>query len=154
MSDPSTNKHLFQASIIWLNEKKGLLTSSEATGSIQVETPAVFGGKGKPWTPEHLFLGSISSSFMTTYLAFAEKFEVPIEGLSCRVSGLVELVNGRFAFTKIDAFPDIYVSDVSYEKKAQLALQKAHRYCIIGNSIGTDINFHSSVRVVNDLKEA
>lgn len=154
MSDHPANKHLFQASIIWLNDKKGLLTSSEATGSIQVETPAVFGGKGKPWSPEHLFLGSISSSFMTTYLAFAEKFNVPIEGLSCRVSGLVELVNGRFSFTKVDAFPDIYIADPAHEKKAQLALQKTHKYCIIGNSIGTDINYHSSVRVVNDLKEA
>jgi peroxiredoxin-like protein len=154
MTAKDQNKHLFQASVIWLNDKKGLLTSSEAIGSIQVETPAVFGGKGKPWTPEHLFLGSISSCFMTTFLSFAERFKVPIEGLSCRVTGLVELVNGHFSFTKIDAYPDIYISDERHEKMAKQALQKTHKYCLIGNSVNAELNYHSSVRVMNDLKEA
>lgn len=154
MSDKQQDKNLFQASVIWLNAKKGMITSSEVNGSIQVETAAVFGGKGKPWTPEHLFLGSISSCFMSTFLQFAEKLDLTIDGLSCRVSGVVEMVNGRLSFTRIDVYPDIYVESTSDEKNAHLALQQAHKHCLVSNSINSEINYHSSVRFSHDLKEA
>lgn len=148
------NKNLFQASVTWLNGKKGMLTSSEVNGSIHVETAAVFGGKGKPWTPEYLFLGSVSSCFMSTFLGIAEKLELSIDGLSCRVSGVVERVNGRFSFTRIDVYPDIFIEGQGNEKKAHLALQKAHKECLISNSINSEINYHSSIRLSSDLQEA
>lgn len=150
----SENNNLFQASVIWLNEKRGMLTSSEVNGNIQVETAAIFGGKGKLWTPEHLFLGSISSSFMSTFLQFAEKYKLKIDGLSCRVSGIVESVNGRPCFTHIDVYPDIYIENAEDEKHAQLALHKTHRQSLVANSISSAINYHSSVRFSGDLQEA
>jgi peroxiredoxin-like protein len=148
MSQTLKHQHLFDASITWLHEKKGLLTSGDTTGSIQVETPAAFGGKGKSWSPEHLLLGAVSSCFMTTYLSFADKFKFKVEGLTCAVKGTVELVDGRFAFTKIDLFPDIVVSDESDLEKARLAMQKAHKYCIIGNSLNCELIYHDELKVM------
>lgn len=154
MTENLPNKNLFQASVIWLNGKKGMITSSEVNGSIHVETAAVFGGKGKPWTPEHLFLGSISSCFMSTFLGFAEKAKISLEGLSCRVSGMVETVNGRPCFTRIDVYPDIYIDKQVHEKAAHQALLLAHKHCLVSNSINAEINYHSSVRLYSELQEA
>ena len=140
--------HLFEASVTWLNEKKGLLTSTDTAGSIQFETPAAFGGKGKAWSPEHLLLGSLSSCFMTTYLAFADKFRIALEGLHCPVKGKVELVDGKFRFTRIDLYPEVILADESMEEKAKLALEKAHKYCLISNSICCEIVSHDQVRVM------
>lgn len=154
MTEQAQNKNLFQASVIWLNGKKGMITSSEVNGTIHVETAAVFGGKGKPWTPEHLFLGSISSCFLSTFLNFAEKWKLSIDGLSCRVSGVVEMVNGRLSFTRIDIYPDIYVECSEMERLAHQALQMVHKHCLVVNSLKAAINYHSTVRVSNDLQEA
>jgi organic hydroperoxide reductase OsmC/OhrA len=154
MADHIQDKNLFQASVIWLNGKKGMITSSEVNGTIHVETAAVFGGKGKPWTPEHLFLGSLSSCFMSTFLGIAERLKLSIDGLSCRVSGVAEMVNGRPSFTRIDVYPDIYIEGEGNEKKAHLALQKTHKECLVTNSISSHINYHSSIRLTNELKEA
>ncbi len=154
MSQQSENKNLFQASVFWLNGKKGMITSSEVNGTIHVETAAVFGGKGQSWSPEHLFLSSLSSCFMSTFLGYAEKLMLSIDGLSCRVSGVVEMVNGRLSFTRIDLYPDIYIERAENEKIAHLALQQTHKQCLISNSINSEINYHSSIRLSNDLIEA
>ncbi len=154
MAQQSENTNLFQASVIWLNGKKGMITSSEVNGTIHVETAAVFGGKGKSWSPEHLFLSSLSSCFMSTFLGCAEKLMLSIDGLSCRVSGVVEVVNGRLSFTRIDMYPDIYIERAENEKIAQLALKQTHKQCLISNSISSEINYHSTIRLSNDLIEA
>src|SRR4026209_2207837 len=60
-----TSKHFaFEVSLNWLADTKGILSARDANGTIHIGTPPAFGGEGKPWTPEHLFLASISSCFM------------------------------------------------------------------------------------------
>lgn len=63
----------FQVELNWLSKQKGILSAKDVSVTMHVATPVTFGGEGKEWSPEHLFLGSISSCFMTTYLAFAKQ---------------------------------------------------------------------------------
>ena len=136
---------LFEVSLNWLLKQKGVLTAEDAAGIIHVATPRVFGGEGRDWSPEHLFLGAVSSCFMTTYLVFAKKLQFEISRFECNVTGQIRLVEGKYQFTRIEVFPKVYVADERFKEKANMALQKTQQYCLISNSIKAAINYHGQV---------
>jgi peroxiredoxin-like protein len=148
MSGKTDKRFLFEVKLNWLTNKTGILLSKEATGTIHVATPPQFGGEGKPWTPEHLFLSSVSSCFMTTYLAFADKLNFHISGLDCESIGQVEIVEGKYKFTRIDLYPRICIADESLREKATTAVEKTNKYCLISNSVNAEIFYHSEILVI------
>jgi peroxiredoxin-like protein len=147
-----TRKILFKTQLNWLSNQKGILSADDAEGPIHVATPAAFGGEGKEWSPEHLFLGAITSCFMTTFLFFAKKFELKISEFGCNSVGRVELVEGKYQFTNIDVYAKIDVASEAYTEKAELVLEKAERYCLISNSISATVIYHTEVTTDHDEK--
>lgn len=139
-------KHFaFDVRLDWLNAQKGVLTANDANGSIYVATPPAFGGQEKEWSPEHLFLGSIASCFMSTYLYFARKMKFEIVHLECHAVGQVELVEGKYKFTHIGVFPTVHVSDATLVEIADLAIVKAQKSCLVSNTINAEIAYHRKV---------
>jgi organic hydroperoxide reductase OsmC/OhrA len=151
MSGKTDKRFLFEVRLDWLAGNKGVLCAKDATGTIHVATPPQFGGEGKPWTPEPLFLSSISSCFMTTYLAFAKKSGFEISGLDCDCIGQVEIIEGKYKFTQIDLYPRIQIDGESLRTKATSALEKTHKYCLIANSINATIFYHSEIMLVENV---
>lgn len=147
MKNQNNKEIQFEVQLHWLTGKKGMLSAKDATGTLRVSTPPKFGGTGKPWTPEHFFLSAISSCFMTTYLSFADKFGFEILNLECNASGEIKIVEGKYKFTKIDLYSKIYLADETLREKATSAAEKAHKYCLISNSVKADISYHSEVIV-------
>jgi peroxiredoxin-like protein len=147
MTGKSEKQFLFEVQLNWVESTEGVLTSYEANGPIHIAMPTAFGGSGKPWTPEHLFLSSISGCFMTTYLAFAKKNAFTISHFECNSIGQIEIVNGKYKFTNINLFPKIYIDNEELREKANLALEKTHKYCLITNSINADIFYHSEILI-------
>jgi organic hydroperoxide reductase OsmC/OhrA len=144
---------LFQVELNWLLHQKGVLSAQDVTEKIHVATPALFGGEGMEWSPEHLFLSAIGSCFMTTYLTFAKKFGFEISNFECSTIGEVDLVEGRYQFTRISIFPKIFISDEALKPKAKLALEKTQKYCLVSNSINAAIIYHSEVLVSAEHKQ-
>jgi peroxiredoxin-like protein len=152
MSGKTDKRFLFEVKLNWLANKTGVLRSKETTGTIHVATPIQFGGEGKSWTPEHLFLGSISSCFMTTYLAFAHKLGFQISRLDCESIGQIEIIEGKYKFTQIDLYPRIQIDSEDLRDKANNALEKTNKYCLISNSVNAAVFYHSAI-VVNPVTE-
>ncbi len=145
MAGKSEKHFLFEVQLNWLNETEGVLTATDVGGPIHVATPSAFGGVGKQWTAEHFFLSSIGSCFMSTYLAFAKKSGFQISHFECNTIGQIEIVNGKYKFTNINLFPKIYIDNEAYREKANLALEKTHKYCLITNSVNADVFYHSEI---------
>ena len=137
----------FQVQLNWLSKQRGVLTASDVKGSIHVTTPPAFGGEAGEWSPEHLFLNSVSSCFMATYLVFAKKSGFEISGFECETIGQVELVEGSYRFTTVNVYPKIYIKDDSLRVMAELALEKTQKHCLVSNSISADILYHCEVLV-------
>jgi peroxiredoxin-like protein len=140
-------KFMFEVQLNWLNAQKGILTAEDVKGSLYVGTPHVFGGEGQEWSPEHLFLSSVSSCFMSTFLVFARKLGFEISHFMCNAIGQVELVNGKYCFTQINVFPKIYVASEDLREKASTAIQKTQQYCLISNSISAEIIYHPELLI-------
>lgn len=145
MPGKTSKQFFFEVKLNWLKATRGVLTTKDADDSVYVGMPPAFGGEGKSWTPEHLFLGSISSCFMTTYLAFAKKLQFKISNLECDVIGQIEVVSGKYKFTTINVYPKVYIADKSLREKANAAVEKTHKYCLITNSINADVFYHTTI---------
>jgi len=145
MAGKTDKQFLFEVQLNWLEDKRGVLSAKDASGALHVATPPQFGGEGRPWTPEHFFLSSISSCFMTTYLAFAQKLELEISNFVCDIVGQVEIVDGRYKFTNINLYPKVYIADENLRQKATVAMEKTHKYCLVTNSINAAVFYHSEI---------
>lgn len=145
MPQKTDKQHQFEVQLSWAGKKRGILSANDATGIIEVATPPEFGGEGYLWSPEHLLLSAISSCFMTTFLAFAEKLRLPIDHFECPIIGQVSFVDGRLRFFAIDLYPKVRIADESLREKTILALEKTHKYCIITNSVATPVFYHSEI---------
>jgi organic hydroperoxide reductase OsmC/OhrA len=145
MSHKTDKPHLFEVQLNWLTGKRGILSAKDAKGTLHVATPPAFGGEGKPWTPEHLFLSSISSCFMTTYIALAPKFRLEFCSLECNAIGQVQMVDGKYKFTQVNLYPIITVASEEWKSVAETVLEKTIKYCLITNSIAVPVYYHSKV---------
>ena len=147
MRGKTDKQYLFEVQLNWIADTRGTLATNDAEGVLQVATPPLFGGEGKPWTPEHLFLGAISGSFMTTYLAFAKKLQLPIIQFGCEAIGQIEIIRSKYKFTHINLYPKVFIADESLREKANQALIKTHKNCLVTNSINALVFYHSEVLV-------
>jgi peroxiredoxin-like protein len=139
--------HFFEVDLNWLSHKEGILSAHDVGGTLHVATPPSFGGEGREWSPEHLFLSAISSCYMTTFLHFLNKVGVNITKFSCNSIGQIHLVEGKYKFTQVDVYPKIMVSDESAIEKVSGAVQKTHQYCLISNSVDARIIYHPQILV-------
>jgi len=137
---------IFTTDLHWSGDKFGIV-SSPSLKSMSVSAPPEFGGPDGEWSPEHLFLSSITSCFMSTYLVFVDKMKIEHTGFECTATGQVELVDGKYKFTFIHLYPKAFVSNNADIEKARVALAKAKKYCLISNSINAEIVQHPEVAI-------
>ena len=143
-----TDKHqyYFQVQLNWQEGRKGILTANDVKDVIRVATPPEFkGGVPDMWSPEHLLLSALSSSFMTAYLAIAENKKLTIAHFESSAIGQVALVEGHLEFITINLFPKIYVAKQEDIVTANEVLTKAYQHCIIANSIKAQLIHHGQV---------
>ena len=145
-----TDKHqyFFEVEIEQTVGRRGLLTAKDVPGSIEVATAPEFkGGIAGVWTSEHLFLGSLSSGFMTTYLAIAEKKALRVSHISCAAIGQINLYEDHLEFTTINLYPKIHIESAADTSVANEILLSAYMHCIVANSVKPLLINHGEVLV-------
>ncbi len=151
MKGKTDKQFLFEVALQWQNSNTGVLSATDASGTIDIATAPEFGGVEKSWSPEHLFLSAINGCYMTTYLAYAKKLQFAISNFQCNAIGQIEIVEGKYKFTIVNIYPKIFIADESLREKANTALQKTHKNCLIFNSINAAIFFHSSILLKEEI---
>ena len=84
---------------------------------------------------------------MTTYLALSKKMGFEILDFNCEAVGQIEIVEGRYKFTRIDLYPKVYIVNEELREKAEKAVEKTHKYCLISNSVNAEIVYHNQVLI-------
>src|ERR1700752_1193813 len=107
MTTKNDKQFLVDVQLHWLKDNIGICSVDRVTEVIRVAPPSTFGGDDKYWTPEHFFLSAVSSCFMTTFVYFGRKSGFTFTQLECRVIGKIEMVNGKYKFTRIDVYPRV-----------------------------------------------
>jgi organic hydroperoxide reductase OsmC/OhrA len=91
MSEPKG--FCYETEIEWTKEKEGRI-KGPTLPAISVGAPLEFKGREGQWTPEHLFVASINTCFMLTFLAIAENSKLPLVSFSSTAKGKLEKVPG------------------------------------------------------------
>ena len=148
MQKTEKHQYFFEVQLNWQEGRKGILTANDVKDIIKVATaPEFSGGVPDIWSPEHLFLSSLSSCFMTTYLALAEKRGLQISHFECSAIGQIQLLEGHLEFTTVNLFPKIFVEKEEEVSIANEVLIKAYKHSIVANSIKPHLIHHGEVLV-------
>ena len=145
-------KLFFESSIVWKEKTTGIVVAPSADEPIEVATPIEFpdGEEGK-WSPETLFLGAISSCFMTTFLSFAKRKNLAFIKFRCHAEGEVEIVDGKFQFTIVNLYPELHLMEVEQTLLGEELLARAEKYCLISNSVKSRITMHPKVTAEEEI---
>lgn len=135
----------FEAEVEWTGERKGNLRSPNLP-AVQIAAPPEFQGHEGHWTPEHLYVASVSACFMTTFLAIAGYSKLEIVSLSVAAKAKLEAIEGRgYQITEIVLKPRLVIRSARDLDRAARILEKTERSCPISNSIKTTIKVEPEI---------
>lgn len=145
------NQYFYSTEIEWIGERRGELSAPELPDLV-IDAPPEFNGQKGSWTPEHLFVASVNSCFMTTFLAIAENSHFDFVSFRAGAQGKLEKRAGQgFAITEITLRPRLVLREARHAERALRILQKAERNCLISNSMKTQITLEPEVTTTEDL---
>ena len=129
------NNYYYTTEVEWTGERHGDLSAPVLPG-LKVDAPPEFKGHEGVWTPEHLFVASVNSCFMTTFLAIAENSKLEFVSFSAGAKGKLEKLDGQgFVMSEITLRPKLILKNVGDAERASRILGKAEKNCLISNSI-------------------
>jgi peroxiredoxin-like protein len=141
-------KHEYEVDLQWKEGRIGILSSDKLDDRIEVATPPEFpGGIEGIWSPEHLYVASVSSCFMTSFTAVAEYSKLSFEELTVPATGVMSNESGKYVITEIILRPTLTISDESKKDKALRILQKAEEICLITRSIKTEVILEPNIAI-------
>lgn len=138
--------HQYEVNLKWESERKGTLSSPVLPTQIEVATPPEFDkGIAGIWSPEHLFVASVSSCLMTTFLAIAENSKLDYLNFDCNAKGIIDKVEGKYSVIEIILKPLLVIPSSQDLDKAKRIIEMSEKACLISNSIKTKIIMETTV---------
>ena len=142
----------FPASLTWNGStldpgygRAGELTKPDGLAAIPVSSLAAFGGDDRRWNPEDLLAGALATCHMLTFLALAARAGVAVTGYRDRAEASLETVEKLSRVGVIALRPAIAVAPGTDPAKVVELFHKAHKYCIIANTITAKVILEPSV---------
>jgi peroxiredoxin-like protein len=140
------NQILYKTEIEWTGERRGELRAP-ALPRLEIDAPPDFKGHEGVWTPEHLFVASVNSCFMTTFLAIAENSNLELVKFHTDAEGTLEKVEGQgLMITHITLRPKLVIKHSRDAERALRIFEKAEKHCLIANSIRTETKLEPQVK--------
>lgn len=137
---------LFNVQSNWQNVNNvGAFFSNDVKGMLKVALSNKFGGNTQEWTPEHVFLSAIGSSFMTTFMLACQESKCHPGHFECNIIGQVKLIDDFYQFTQVDVFAKIEIGNEKLKDIISENLKKATEHCIIAHSIKARVIYHPEV---------
>ena len=141
------DNYYYTTQVEWTGERHGDL-SAPVLPSLKVDAPPEFKGHEGVWTPEHLFVASVNSCFMTTFLAIAENSKLEFESFRADAKGKLEKIADKgFMMTEITLQPKLVIRNARDAERASRILEKAEKHCLISNSIKTRTWLEPDIRL-------
>ncbi|HIE21251.1 MAG TPA: OsmC family peroxiredoxin, partial [Acidimicrobiia bacterium] len=127
--------HDYDVNLKGTGSRTGVL-EAEGLPPLDVASPPEFGGPDGVWSPEHLYVASLSSCLMTTFRVIAEIARVEVLEYSDQATGHLRRGDDRlYRMEKITLRPRVVIADPDQVEKAHRLLEKADQVCLINRSV-------------------
>lgn len=135
----------YETQVEWKKEKEGQI-GGPSLPTVPVGVPPEFKGREGVWSPEHLFVASLNTCYMLTFLAVAENSKLPLVSFSSIAKGKLEKVPGsNYQITEIVVKPRVVIASANDLGRMPRILEKAKENCFVSNSIKTAIKLEPEV---------
>ncbi|MFO8053123.1 MAG: OsmC family protein [Candidatus Omnitrophota bacterium] len=141
---PSEKKISYSHKLRWQEGKIGKL-SGEGKGSFDIATPVDFGGPSGFWGPEDLFVASVNSCIMTTFLFFLQKKRIKLLGYQSVAEGFVGKNQGKLIFKEVIVKPTIFISQDNLKDQTSKIIELSKKHCLISNSINCPVKLEYQI---------
>lgn len=114
--------------------------------SIQASSAPEFSGRADLPNPEELFIASIASCYMLTFLYYAAVEGLGVDLYTTEAAGtLAKNSEGQMAVTEVIIKPQITFKDNAAPESFlfERLIKKAHDYCFITSSVKTKVKIES-----------
>jgi organic hydroperoxide reductase OsmC/OhrA len=142
----------FATQLNWLQGSEAIITARDVKDTLYTGLPQQLGGTEDKWSPEHILLAALSSSFMNTCMAYTRKMEVTVTHFDCEAAAQLELDEEHYGRLHIHLWPRLYIRHAAEMEKAQQVLLKAQQHCIVANAIKEPVTWHA--QVLHDTRPA
>jgi organic hydroperoxide reductase OsmC/OhrA len=130
----------YEVKTTWKEGRVGEINCTILNSVIEVATPPEFAkGVAGLWSPEHLVAAAVSSCFMTTFLAIAEKIRLKFFRFECVATLFLERNGGRLNAIQIIIHPTITLANSRESGKGLKALDFTAKNCIISSILKPEI---------------
>ncbi|HXF92609.1 MAG TPA: OsmC family protein [Nitrospiraceae bacterium] len=144
MMEVRSKVYTYRTTVKWTEQKMGVM-ASPGKPEVPIATPPEFKGHEGIWSPEELFVASINSCVMSTFLAFAERAGLAFTAYESDAEGRVELVDGKLQVTTVVVKPRVTLAPGADPTKAREILAKAEANCLISHSVKTKVTMEATV---------
>jgi len=143
----------YPVAVQWTDEKRGVAESVDGLPLLEVAAPPEFDGHAGIWSPEHLFVASVASCYMTTLLAIAGISRVDIRALEVPAVGVVERGEDRmYSIPSMVLRPHITLASEADMPRAERLAEKAERVCMVSRSLTTKVTLEPTFSVAEPVE--
>jgi organic hydroperoxide reductase OsmC/OhrA len=136
----------FPVSVTWVGGRLVRATAPEKR-SIEIATPPEFKGTDiGVWSPEDFLVAAAASCFAVTFLAVAERREIPVHDLALDAVGRMGPGDdGRMGFQSVDLTAHV-ITDAGLENAAGAAALEAEKACFVSRALSVPVRLETVVR--------
>ena len=141
--------HDYEVELVNTGLKTGVMAAAAAgLAAVEVASPPEFGGPAGVWSPEHLFVGALSTCLMTTFRSIAAASGLEIIEYSDQASGHLQRGDDRlFSFDKVTLRPRVVIADETKVERTLRLLHKAEAVCLVSRSVASEVTIEPTVEV-------
>lgn len=137
----------FEVDLVGEMDNGGTLTARQ-NPPLRVAAPPAFGGPEGVWSPEELLVASVGGCLMSTFLYFANRFNVAVKAYGSTARGSLSKTPDGLRFTDLEVAIRVTVPDDSTrETAASLRFkEKLEQYCPVSASLNCPVRLDLSIK--------
>jgi len=143
----------YHTTLAWTGEHQGRIVMGNGP-TLDFSAPPDAHGRPGVLTPEDAFVAAANACVMLMFIWAAERFKLHLLSYECRAEGtkLIELDRTEI-FTQVRLRPAIRIAAggedrPAVEARARRALQSAHKYSLVANSIKSEVVIEPQIEIV------
>ena len=120
-------------------------TTGAGLPTIDTAPPPEFGGPGDKWSPETLFVSTVSTCLILTFRSVARASKVEWKTIDVETDGVLDRVDGVNRFTEFLIKVKLTVPEGQDAERAARAVEKSEKICLITNSMTSEFKLETRI---------
>ena len=150
------NRYVYRVAASSTALRGGIASAENIQPSIGFSAPPEFqgqSGQSGSWTPEHFFVTSVASCFVSTFSGMADLSKLEFLLLEVDAEGILAKDEGGWRFTQINLRPRLNIAQEKDRERAGRLLEKAEQKCLIVRSLACPTVLEPEIVVQEEFLE-